>query len=59
MKLYINASSQMVPNRLNLKKLSNQINSIQSSFNNNTNNEENTSESSENVMITPIEKQRK
>jgi len=56
MKLYMNTSSQMVSNRLNLKKLSNQINSIQSSFNNITNNEENTSESSENVMTTPIEK---
>ena len=56
MKLYMNAFSQMVPNRLNIKKLSQQINSVQTSFNNNTNNEENTSESSENVMTTPIEK---
>ena len=56
MKLYMNASSKMVPNRLNMKKLSKKINSIQSSFNNNTNNEENTSESSENILTTPIVK---
>lgn len=49
----MNTSSQIIQNRLNLKKLSNQINSIQSSFNNNTNND-NTSQSSENVMTTPI-----
>jgi len=37
MKHYMNASSKMVPNRLNIKKLSHQINSVQTSFNNTVN----------------------